>query len=228
MGDEVRIALPHAHVADGNVEPVGDDLRVSCLVPLPGRLAADQQRRSAFRVEAQRHPLVAICAAGIDIEGHSDAPQARPLPFFVLATARRAPTARIASLVQNRGEVARIVSLPQRRAVGHGVSGNHVAAAQRGGVEVEFVRRLVDQPLQQIDVLGPAGAAISVRRRRVGVGAAHPHVQHGRAVRPCERARPAHGGDGRPVVGGVGAEVGDALDRHRQELPVRIERKRRP
>ena len=90
------------------------------------------------------------------------------------------------------------------------------------------MRRLVDQPLQQIDVLGPAGAAVGVRRRRVGVGGAHADVQRRRPVGADQRACASHGRDGGPVVRGIGAEICDALDGQREELAVRVQRERRP
>ena len=119
--------------------------------------------------------------------------------------------------------------MPQRREVGHGVGSDEVAAAQRGGIETQLVRRLVDQALQQIDILGPARAAIGVRRRRVGVGGAHADVQRRRPVGADQRAGAAHGGDG-----------GARSWRHRrrgwrrsrwpmrEKPPVGVQRERRP
>ena len=79
MGDEIGVPLAHAHLAQGNAETIGDDLRVGRLVPLPRRLAPDEHGGRAFRVEAERRPLVAVGAAGIDIEGKPDAAQMRRL-----------------------------------------------------------------------------------------------------------------------------------------------------
>ena len=108
--------------------------------------------------------------------------------------------------------------------MGHGIGGDEVAAAQLGGVEAELVCGLVDQALQQIDVLGPAGAAIRIRRRRVRVGGTHARMEHGSPVGAGERAGAALGGNGRPIVGRVGAEIGDTVCGQCQEPPVGIQR----
>ena len=73
VGNQRAVPLPHAYIVQRDAERAGDDLRERGLVPLPRRLAADQQRRRAVRIDAQRHPLVAVAAAGIDVEREPDA-----------------------------------------------------------------------------------------------------------------------------------------------------------
>ena len=197
-------------------------------MPLPRRLAADEHRRRAFLIEAERRPLVAVAAAGIDVEDEPDAPQMCPLPRTRLSPARGLPAARLARLLQDGSKIAGVVGLPERCAVGHGAFGNEIPAAQLGGVEAEVVRRPVDQALQQVDVLRPAGAAVGIGRRGVGVGGADPHVERRCPVRADQRAGATGGRDERPEVGRIGAEVGDAVDGKREKPPVAVERESRP
>ena len=144
VGDERAVPLPHAHVAEGNTQRAGDDLRERGLVPLPRRLAADQQRRRALGIEAQRRPLVAVAAAGVHVEREPDAAQTGPLPRVgPPPAAHRAPAAFFTRLLKYYREVTGIVCLSEGRAVGHRGRGDEIAPAQRGGVEAELVRRLV-------------------------------------------------------------------------------------
>ena len=211
---------------------VGDDLGEGRLVPLPGRLAADEHRRPAVRIEVQRRPLVAVAAAGIDVEGEPDAAQSRPVPRALPLRpgappiARLVPAALRAGRLEDGREVAGVVGLAERRAVGHGGGGDQVAAAQRGRAEAQLVRRLVDHALQQVDALRPARAPVGIGRRGVGVGRAHADVERWRGVGADQCAAAADGRDGGPVVRGIGAEIGDVLQLEREEAPVRVERER--
>lgn len=224
--DEVGIPLLHADAAEGNAERVGNDLREDDFVPLPARLAADQDDCRALGIEAQCHPLVSVATAGIDIEREPDTAQIRPL--FRPALPRRAPAAFLTHFLKNSGKVAGIVDLSEGRPVRHGVVVNEVATAHLDRVEAHFVRRLVDQALQQIDVLRPAGTAISVGRCHVGVGSAHADMERRRQVRSDERAGAAGGRDEGSEIGGIGAEVGDALHPKREKASVGVERRSRP
>ena len=85
-----------------------------------------------------------------------------------------------------RGELAGVVDLLGRRRVGHLLRLDEVLLAQRVGTDAEFARRDIDQPLDQIGRLRPAGAAIGIDRQRVGEGRAHPRMS-----RPENRTRPA-------------------------------------
>ena len=151
-----------------------------------------------------------------------------PLPRTRLSPSRGLPAARLARPLQNGCEIARVVGLPERCAVGHGAFGNEIAASQLGGVEAEVVRCPVDQALQQVDVLRPAGTAVGIGRRCVGVGGADPHMERRCPVRADQRAGAAGGRDERPEVGGIGAEVGNAVDGEREKPTVGVERQSRP
>ena len=126
--------------------------------------------------------------------------------------------------VQHLGKVAAIVGRADRRLVRHGVGGNEIAPADFGAIDLEHVRRLVGQPLQHVTRLGPAGAAIGIRRHRVGENAGDLDGDRRRAVdagqqRRINRARD-RGAEGR----NIGAEIGDRVDTQCQEMSLGVER----
>ena len=121
-------------------------------------------------------------------------------------------------------ELAAVVERPDRALIGQRRFRQHVLAPQLDAIDAELARRIVDQPLDEIDRLRPSRAAI--RRRRVGVGE-HAHdvdvglgnqidAQHG-ADHAERREQVAVGAD-------IGADVGQHVEPQRHELVVLVER----
>ena len=63
------VALQHADLVEGDAEPLGGELGVGGLMPLPGGLRPHQDRQSAARVEAQFGEFVGRKARLLDIDG---------------------------------------------------------------------------------------------------------------------------------------------------------------
>ena len=73
--DLCGVALHHADLLRRQAEMIGDDLRIGRVVPLPGRLRADQEGDGAVLVERHGRGFRAIAAAGFDIGRKADAAQ---------------------------------------------------------------------------------------------------------------------------------------------------------
>src|SRR5207248_2470729 len=91
-------------------------------------------------------------------------------------------------------------------------------------ITAQFARRIVDQPLDDIGRLGPAGAAIG--RGAVGVGHDCQHRDMGRrnVIDPRQGADIAEGREQIALGGDVGPDVGEGRDPQPDEFPVRVER----
>ena len=79
-GNQIGIALDDAHALRRQSEMIGDDLRIGGVVPLPGRLRADQHRDRAVVFKPHRRSIRPIVAAGLDVGRDADA--AQPPGFF--------------------------------------------------------------------------------------------------------------------------------------------------
>ena len=151
----------------GHAEPVRGHLRIGRLVPLPVRQGAGDDRQFARGVEAQFHPLVED--AGI-VDIIDDAAAAVFAGGFALRAPRgiAVPIRQSLAFGHRRSIVAGVVDPAGARLVGIGVRADQVLLAQFGRVDAHFTRRLIDEPLHDIDGLGAAGAAIRVGRRGIG------------------------------------------------------------
>ena len=117
-------------------------------------------------------------------------------------------------------EIAGVVgAIADRRLVGHLPGLDEVPPPDRFGLRPELARGTVDEALEEVGGLRPPGAAIGVDRHGVGVDAADPHMDQGRAVDPGH-----HGGAEIGDVGSelrqIGAEVREDVEAHREEAPV--------
>ena len=99
--------------------------------------------------------------------GDADAAQLAAL-LRLLAPRREVLVAgELGGLLHALDEIAAIVGEDERRLVGHRLGRNQVALAQLERIDVHLLRGDVDQPLDRVGRIGPAGAAI--RRGRRGV-----------------------------------------------------------
>ena len=146
-------------------------------MPLPGRLRAGQHGDRAVLLEPAPSRGPARCCR--TPRYRSQARCRAACPPSSIARARFLKPAQSRDLLRARhvrGEVAGIVGLAGLRRVGHRLRLDEVLAPQRVGREPELARRDVDQALDHIGRLRPAGAAIGIDRHRVGVDAADADV----------------------------------------------------
>ena len=123
------------------------------------------------------------------------------------------------------GKIAAVVGRPDRRLVGHGRDGDEIAPADLGAIDRKLGCGAIGEAFEHVAGFGPAGAAISVGRQRIGEHAGHLHENRGRPIdagkqRAVDRARDG-GAEGRDI----GAEIGQRLDPQREEMAIAVERK---
>ena len=126
-------------------------------------------------------------------------------------------------LLHQHRRVAGIVSDPERRLVRELLGRDQVAGAELHRVDAHLLGPVLDQALHLIDGLGPAGPAIGVHRRRVGVDGADGGVDRRNVVGERQHAEVIGVGDARLPLALVGAEGCQRLELHAEDLAVRIE-----
>ena len=154
-------------------------------------------------VTSTRDLLLEDIAAGPFEEGGDAAAAQLAARASTLAAPRReaVPVGERQALVEDLLELAAVVGLRHRVRVRHLLGPDHVAAAQLGRVELHLARRRVHQPLDDVDRLGPAGAAIGAGRRGVGQHGGEVEVDRRRCRRCWSRptGRSAAGSRRRPA-----------------------------
>ncbi len=148
-------------------QPVGKELGIARLVPLPGRQRADLDLDRAFRPNCHHRFLVRRAALRFDIGAEPDAPIASVSPRFITARRKPVPIRQRQSAVEDRLVGTAVIGHPERVGIRQRVFGDQVAAAQRHAVEAELAGGAIDQPLHHKHHLGAAGAAIGRGRDRV-------------------------------------------------------------
>ena len=185
-GGRARAARAHAErdgvgVALDELDPVADRRRAgppgsaSGWWRDPGRARSSRSRRSCRRADrsgSRRSRWSGSAACSMVLER----PMPRSMPRFA-ASLRRA-----SKPVQSRErhgavhvllEPPAVVGEGERRLVGHRLRRDGVAAAQLGRIDLHLVGGDVDQPLDHVGRLRPAGAAIGRGAMRVGEHAGH-------------------------------------------------------
>jgi len=121
-------------------------------------------------------------------------------------------------------EGAAVIDLTQSGLVRHLLRLDHVAFAQFDAVDAEFLGGGLDDPLHQVDRLGPARAA--VRRRRVGVGqhGVDRNESGGDVVDAGQRDDHPERRQQLPVGGDIGADAGQHVQSHAEEFVILVER----
>ena len=143
-------------------------------------------------------------------------PRPRSLPRFFDASRRAAKpfqsaSARPWSMIFSKR--AAVVGLAHRVLVGHLLGADQVAPAQRRRIHLHLARRRVHQPLDQVDRLGPAGAAVRAGRRGVGEHGGEVQVDRRQVVDAGRDPRADQQLDRDAGRRGVGADVGERLAR---------------
>ena len=105
------------------------------------------------------------------------------------------------------------------------VSRDEVLAAHLGGVHADLVSEPVHHPLDQVCGLGPAGTAVRVDRRRVGVGPAHFVVERRDPVRARHDEHVEDRRDARGERLEVRADVGDRAHAQAENRAIALRRK---
>ncbi len=151
----------------------------------------------------------------------------RSLPRFAASSLALAEAGVVGGLlrhVEGAVVVADVVVQRDRRLVGKGVLGDEVAPADLRRVDLHLARRRLDEALDHVGRLRPAGAAIGVDRHGVGEDRRHLAVDRRRRVRAGEQRRVEVCRDRRREGREVGAHIGDGLHPQRQELAVLVDR----
>ena len=135
---------------------------------LPHRLHAEANCDGAVRPEPQVRFLIQDAACDFEEAAHADPAQLAGFLRRSTALAKAFPVGECERLVHRGFKFATIVNRAVCGLVGHRLRRDEVAPAQRHTIDAHAPRRAVDQPLDQVDRLGPSGAAIGPERRRVG------------------------------------------------------------
>ena len=137
-----------------------------CPIGIDGREHLDH----AVAVHRDGHALLEHIAAGPFEEGGDAAGRAACRARFDSAARASKPSQSASASAWSITvlELAGVVDLAHRVGVGHLLGPDEVAPAQLDAVDAGLARGLVHQPLDGVDGLGPAGAAVGAGRRGVG------------------------------------------------------------
>ena len=188
-------------------------------------LGAHEERRRAAGIEADLG-IFRLRRAGRLLDGIDDAEPAQ-LAALLRLLGPRLIARHVGELdghVHVLLELAAVIERPNRALVRQCGFREHVLAPQLDTIDAQLARRLVDQPLDQVDRLGPAGTSIG--RRRVGVGEHAHHVDVGLGDQVDAKHRADHAEWRQQIAIGadIGADVGDHVEAQRHELVVLVER----
>ena len=213
----------------------GDDLRERRLVALAVAVRAGEDGDGAGRVDAhlagleQAGPRAERAgdvrrrdAAGLDVAGVAEA--------ALLALGLRRRLARLEAgdvghldrLVEVGRVVADVVGQADRRRVRE--AGDEVLPPDLRRVHLHLARRLLDDALDHVGRLGPAGAAVGIDRRGVREHRLDLGVDRRRLVLAGEQGRVEDRRHRRREGREVGAHVRDRLDAQREEVALRVHR----
>ena len=205
-------------------EPVGEDLRESRRVALPRRAGADAHAHAAGRQEADIGFLLRLRRRHFHVIGDAEAQE--------LAAAARlfAPRLEVREIgdvecaLEIGREIAAVIRDQQRRLPRHVGGAHQIAAADLVAAEPGLARRRIDQPLDDVGAFRPAGAAIGIDPDRVGHHRAHMDMRRRNAIGAGQQAKPRHGRDEHREMREIGADIGQRVGAHGEEMPVLVER----
>ena len=221
--DPVGVPVDVADVAWIEPEPLVEDLLEGGLVALALVLGPHEHGGAAARGEADLRELGLRPRRLLDGVDHREAPQSPTRPRGLAPGGEAGHVRQAEGAVHAALELAAVVGDPERGAVGHRGGGDQVHPPQGEPIHPELAGRVVDEALDDVGRLGPAGSA--VRSGRIGVGQHRVH----RNVRGRERVDPDQGRDvaeGREQVavrGHVGPHVGERLHAQGEEAALGVE-----
>ena len=227
------VAVQYRDVLERYAQLVGDDLREGGFVALAVTVGAGNHGDRAGNVHAhfahleQPHASAkGEChlrrreAARFDVAGKADAALLALLFRSRLAGPKAGVVGVRQRFVQAGFVISNVVSECHRRFVGKVARLNEVAAADVGGIHVQFPRRRFHQAFDNVGGLGAASASVGVHRRGVGEEREHFHVDgRGLVLAGQERAVQIRGHAG-SEGGEVGTHVGAGLHAQAEELAV--------
>ncbi len=224
-GAAVGIAVDEADLLDRDAEHVDDELRVGGRDPLSHRHRRGVDLDLAGSRHGHRDALLEDVAAG-PFEERGKAAPAQPAARARLRLARgeALPLGEIERLLDDAAELAAVIDLPHRVGIGHLLRRDEIAAADLGGIEAELARCGVEQPLDEIDRLGPPGAAIGRGRRGMRQHRVQVEIDRLDVVDAGRDPGPDHELDDDPDRARIGAHVAERVDAIGQHLAVGIER----
>ncbi len=158
-----------------DAELIGDDLGEHREMPLPLRADAGRDADLAVGLHLHFGALIRADAGAFDVTGDADADMAALRAQLRLLLGEEVAVAdHLQRLVEDRLVIAAVVG--ERRevliddlvVVRESIGRDEVAPADFGPVDFEFVRRDVQEPLDDEDAVLPAGAAVRRDDRLVG------------------------------------------------------------
>src|SRR5690606_32269658 len=175
----VGVALDDADAVDRHAEGVDRELGIAGGDALAHRLGGGNDLDVAVRRDAHAHVLLEGVAAGPFEEGGEAAPAQHAAggrlrrPFL-----EAVPVGERHALVEDGLEAAAVVHLPHGVGIGHLLGPDHVAAADLALVDPGDPGCLVHEPLDDVDVLGPAGAPVGAGGGGMGKDRLQLQVDH--------------------------------------------------
>ncbi len=204
-------------------ELLGDELRISGLVALPGRLGTDQDRDVAVGLEPDVGGFLAHRAANLHIGGKPDAAHQTLLPRRLGAPGKFLPVRNFHRPLHMRGEVARIVDLPSSCFVRHRPRRDKILAPDRIRRHPELARRCIDEALDHVGGIRTPRAAIGINWHGVGEDRADAAMERLDIVKAGQHSGAAVRNVG-PEGRQIGAHVAHQIDVHREKLAILGER----
>ena len=205
------------------VELPGDDLGVSGLVPLAGRLGADEQSQRPILLEKERRFLAGAHGRAFDIACETEPSNETTAPGLVRASLETGGVGLFDTPLQRGAEVADVIGALRLGVVRHRFRRHEVSQPDRLLGQAELARAPVDEALEDISRFRTACAAIGVDRDRVRIDASHPRMQRVDLVGPV-RHRDAEPRHELSVLREIGAQVRDDVDPERQKTSLGVER----
>ncbi len=182
-------------------------------MPLARGLRTHQQGQIAGRVETRLGKLVGRKARLLDIDGVADAAVAAAGPRRC-APARETRHVRGSErVIEIAGEIAAVIDEPERRRIGHRLRPDEVAAAQFVWRDAELARGVIDQALDCVGGLRPAGAAIGINRNGIGIDALDRDMDRRKRIDSTVHDRAGEGRNLRGKVRQIRTHVGGQFDR---------------
>ena len=224
----VAVSLDEVDGLEGNPQALSEELGIGGFVPLAGRTRAGTESDATIGAEADGDMLGRVAHGRFDVDRHADTAQPAPRRRFRTPFGESRPAGKGHTVIEVAGVVARVIGEVERHLIRHLRRRDQVAPADLVGRKAEFGRGLVDQAFDHIIRFRDPGAAVGIREDGVGEHPLDLGMDRGRAVGVREHARVEQGGRDGAQIGDVGAEIGERPHAEAQELPVGIQRQRRP
>ena len=221
--DHVSIACDVTHAFRGDPEAAAKDLGKGGGMTLPMVDRAGDQRNGPGLIKTDLRRFDLRAGGAVHGVGNAYSPQlaagARlPPPLFETGIASKRH-----GVVHVPFEGSAVVGEGQRRAIGHGVFGDRVAAAQLCRVGFESPRGLIDQPLQNGGRFRSSCAAIGSGAVGIREDARDPHMDGGNRIDACEGTQ-IDDRRQRAAQRQIGSEIGEGRAAEREKVALRVER----